>query len=319
MLYLFRLALVIFAHYLDASGTTISLLALLPYYTFFYNGGVVSLIFTVLILGYFYSLLNTMGVALTIGVANLLFMQILSFIMYHAHRVALKNRNLLGELQRTNTELELMADEVAELSAVEERMRLSRDLHDSVGHHLTAISIQLEKAAAYQEISEADSREAIFNAKQSASEALSEVRKFINTLKDNQDTFSFNTKARELVESLSVDGIQFEMDISGDEKKYPQHTRRNLYHSLQELLTNIQKHADASQVNIQIKFGRKEASLQVRDNGVGFKPRTAQRKDGHYGLKHLHERTAQMDGTLLIDSQKDKGTVAEISVPRAKQ
>ncbi len=81
-----------------------------------------------------------------------------------------------------------MSEEVAELSAVEERMRLSRDLHDSIGHYLTAISIQLEKAVAYKNISTEDSFEAVDNARRSAAEALSEVRSFINTLKENQDT-----------------------------------------------------------------------------------------------------------------------------------
>ena len=209
-------------------------------------------------------------------------------------------------------------DDIAELSIVEERMRLSRDLHDSAGHHLTAISIQLEKAVAYQEISEKDSMDAVLNARNSAKEALKEVRQFIGGLKDNQDSFSFSNKAEMLFENMRVEGREILWEIVGDEMLYPLHVRRNLYHSLQELLTNAEKHAQADKITIRMKFGRREAFLLVEDDGIGFNYRRALSRDGHFGLKHLRERTSNVDGKLQISSQKQKGAKIEIHIPRER-
>ena len=317
-LFILRLALIALIQFLDITSSSASILGLIPYYTFFAYGGVISVLFTLLLAGFLYTRIELIGSSITLAMANLLFMQILSFIMVHSHNITLRNRELLEELHRTNTELQLVADEVAELSAVEERMRLSRDLHDSIGHHLTAISIQLEKAVAYLEISEEDAVEAVNNARTSAGEALQEVRLFISTLKEKQMTFSYAEKSQVLIEGLEQDNLTITSKIEGDEELYPQHVRRNLYHTLQELLTNIQKHAQATEIDIQTRFGKREASLKVSDNGIGFAPKRALRKDGHFGLKHLQERTTQIDGILSIESNKNKGTKAEIKVPRKR-
>jgi signal transduction histidine kinase len=316
LLFFLRVGSVAFIQYLDVTGSALALIGLIPYYTFFAFGGVVSVIFTLLLLGYLYTEIDTFGADLTLGVGMLFFMQILSFFTNHAHRVTLRNRELLQDLHRANNDLQFALDDIAELSVVEERMRLSRDLHDSAGHHLTAISIQLEKAVAYQDISEEDSMEAVLNARNSAREALKEVRQFIGGLKDNQDSFSFSDKAKGLFGSMKIDGREIVSEIQGDETLYPLHVRRNLYHSLQELLTNAEKHSQASLINVAVKFGRREASMVVEDNGIGFNSRKALTRDGHFGLKHLRERTTNIDGRLNIDSQKQGGAKIEIRIPR---
>lgn len=315
LFFILRFSVIVFVQWLDPAYSSLSLLALIPYHTYFTYGAVISVVFTFGLLGYFYLLLGQVGANITADVANLVFLQIISFIMGHTQNATLRNRELLEELHRTNTEMELMAEEVAELSAVEERMRLSRDLHDSIGHYLTAISIQLKKAVAYKDISRDDSMEAVQNAQNSAGEALTEVRNFINTLKDRSDSFSLTEKLQPLVDNLQQDGLSIEIDISGEEETYPLPIRRNLYYSLQELLTNIQKHAYASEVKIKVQYKRRGATLRVEDNGEGFSPERASRKEGHFGLKHLKQRAEAMDGRMRVKSKKGKGTQIEISVP----
>lgn len=316
LLFICRLLLICGMQWLEASDASLPLLALIPYYSFFIYGGLISIIFSSLLLGYFYYLMGEIGEGITAGVANLVFLQIISFFMGHTQNVTLKNRELLQELQRTNTEMQYLAQEMAELSAVEERMRLSRDLHDSIGHHLTAISIQLEKAIAYQHISTADSFEAVENARRSASEALAEVRGFINTLKDQPDLFSISDKIKPILDGLQKAGLAIEYEISGEENLYSGQKRRQMFYSLQELLTNIQKHANASQVKIKVNFGRKEATLLVEDNGEGFDVWKETKKEGHYGLENLQHRAQTIDGKVIIKSKKGKGAHTEIRVPR---
>lgn len=318
LLFFLRVAAVVLVQILDVTNTALSLVGLVPYYTFFAFGGVVSVIFTLLLLGYFYTRMDVYGPDITLGVGNLLFMQILSFFTNRAHWVTLENRELLQDLHEVNTDLRFAMDDIAELSVVEERMRLSRDLHDSAGHHLTAISIQLDKAVAYQDINEKDSMEAVLNARNSAGEALKEVRQFISGLKDNQDSFSFAEKAELLFDSMDREGREIVWEITGDETLYPLHVRRNLYQSLQELLTNVEKHAQATLIKMGMKFGRREAVLFVEDDGIGFNTRRELSRDGHFGLKHLRDRTANINGWIEITSQKQQGSRIEIRIPRER-
>jgi signal transduction histidine kinase len=318
-LFFIRVGLVTLIQYLDLTYTSYSLIGLIPYYTFFVFGGVVSLIFCSLLLYYLFLLIPKAGSNITLALANLLFMQIISFVTYHTQRVTLQNRDLLQELHQANTELQFMVDEIAELSAVEERIRLSRDLHDSVGHHLTAISIQLEKSLAYQNISENDSIEAVKNARYSAAEALKEVRNFIDAQKVKPGSFSLEKKINGLLENFDQEKLKIEWRLTGDENNYPIRVRRNLYHSLQELITNIHKHAEATKVDVSIKFSGRDITMRVEDNGVGFVPERALKKDGHFGLKHLKERISSLDGTLEIDSKKQGGTRVTIRVPRKRK
>ena len=97
LLFFLRLGSVVFVQLLDVTGTALSLVGLIPYYTYFAFGGVVSVMFTLLILGYLYTEIDRYGADITLGVGNLLFMQILSFFTFHAHRVTLKNRQLLQD------------------------------------------------------------------------------------------------------------------------------------------------------------------------------------------------------------------------------
>jgi signal transduction histidine kinase len=89
-----------------------------------------------------------------------------------------------------------------------------------------------------------------------------------------------------------------------------------MYHSLQELLTNIQKHANASQVKIKLDYGRKAARLVVEDNGEGFQVAKAMEKEGHYGLTHIQHRAEVIGARIKVKSKKGKGTRIEIRVPR---
>ena len=319
LLFFIRVSLVALIQYLDLTYISYSLIGLIPYYTFFVFGGVVSLIFCSILLYYLFLLIPKIGSDITLALANLLFMQILSFVTYHTQRVTLQNRDLLQELHKANTELQFMVDEIAELSAVEERIRLSRDLHDSVGHHLTAISIQLEKSVAFQNISEDDSSEAVKNARFSAAEALKEVRNFIDAQKEKPDSFSLKEKIGGLLENIDQEKLKIEWRLTGNEKNYPVHVRRNLYHSLQEIITNIHKHAEATIVDIVLNFGNRDATMRVKDNGIGFVPGKALKKDGHFGLKHLNDRISSLDGTLEIESKKLAGTRVIIRVPRKRK
>ncbi len=98
-----------------------------------------------------------------------------------AHRQ--ETEQLLADLEVSHRRLQAYTEQVAELSAAEERVRLARDIHDLLGHYLTAVHIQLEKALAYQERNPKEATQAMLDAKQAAGEALRDIRRSVSALR----------------------------------------------------------------------------------------------------------------------------------------
>ena len=184
MLYIFRVALIIFMSAIDPTQISYLLLGLIPYYTYMIAGPII-LVLVYVAIGYlFYLEYDALVFEYLPVIGSLLFFTITVIITKRAERVTTHNLELVNELNETNLELKTYADEIGKLSVIEERMALSGNLHDSIGHYLTAISIQLEKAMALQEISKEQSNQAILNSKEMASKALNEVRQFVGTLQE---------------------------------------------------------------------------------------------------------------------------------------
>jgi signal transduction histidine kinase len=195
------------------------------------------------------------------------------------------------------------AARVAELSAAAERNRLARDIHDSLGHHLTAISIQLEKAAAFSERDPATAERALADARASVGRALGDVRASVGTLR--AEPARLVTALRDLAEvTLTVDGEERDLD---------QATVTALYRAAQEAVTNARRHGRAGQVTVSVRFGAADTRLEVSDDGAGFDVDASH--DG-FGLPGLRERAALLGGTVTVDSSPGAGTRVLVTVPR---
>ncbi|MDX1414261.1 MAG: sensor histidine kinase [Candidatus Promineifilaceae bacterium] len=229
---------------------------------------------------------------------------------------ALKARNnLYEELAQSHQQLQDYADQVAEVAAADERNRLARDIHDSLGHHLTAISIQLEKAIAYQDRDSSQSAEALYNARRTTREALQEVRQSVGTLRQANKPFNLTAALQDLIQRMEHHQLYIDLNITGDETRFSTFAQMTLYRLVQEGLTNIHKHAGATQANITIHFMEQKIAARISDNGRGFDP-IGTRSNGHYGLQGIRERIALVDGTFNIDSSPDAGTTLTASIPK---
>ena len=214
-------------------------------------------------------------------------------------------------------ELEASQLQVAELAAVDERNRIARDIHDSVGHHLTAINIQLEKAIAFRPINATEADQAVHDAKRSAKLALTDVRDSVSTLRDHDPQFGLSAALRQLVSSFGRTPTI--LSIEGDESAYAKSTLIALYRAAQEGLTNIEKHAGASSAELQIKLLPDYATLLLKDDGVGVDSAELEQKsavsNAHFGLLGLRERLELLGGTLTINKQEPHGTLLRVQVP----
>jgi signal transduction histidine kinase len=216
----------------------------------------------------------------------------------------------VGELE-ARTRLEQAMTEVAALSAAEERNRLARDIHDSLGHHLTAVTVQLEKAVAFRERDAAAAEQAVVDARWSARRALEEVRQSVRALREAP--FSLAVALAELARYAGDDRMRVTVAIDGDEHGHDVAARVALYRAAQEALTNSRKHGHATAVSITASFGDGPAELVVADDGVG---RTTGDGDGNgFGLRGMREGVQLLSGTVDAAAGAPGFTVT-VTIPR---
>jgi signal transduction histidine kinase len=240
--------------------------------------------------------------------------------LMESNRVRMKK--LLANLEHSHRALKHYAARIEEFTALEERNRIARDIHDSVGHSLAVVNVQLENALVYQDHDAVITRKAVQNAQNASREALRDVRKAVRTLRETSDFFSLTSALTSLTEQSSNDSLQVELEIQGDESEYTQSALMVLYRTAQEGLTNIYKHAEATYVKIKLNLGISTATLEIEDNGRGFDPKEVENlsniREGHYGLQGIRERLQTVGGDLKLKSSASSGSLLSITLPKQK-
>ncbi len=246
----------------------------------------------------------------------------ISYILILVFIIALAK--VINEEKKMRNRAELLLDEladshrqVAELATTEERNRIAREIHDSLGHYLTVVNIQLEKAITFRTKNPEEAEQAVVNAKRLANEALEEVRRSVGTLRKTQSAFSLKSALGEMLENMQGHTLSIDLIINGSENGFSSENLMILYRGAQEAMTNIQRHSKATKATLALDFTAQEGKLRVSDNGRGFKTDTLQPGiQGGFGLLGLRERVELVGGSLAIESQPEKGTSLTLSVPK---
>ena len=227
---------------------------------------------------------------------------------------------LFSELTRSHQQLQDYADQVAELATTRERNRLAREIHDSLGHYLTVINVQLEKALTFRAQRPQEAEQAVSDAKRLASEALQDVRRSVSALRTTHELPAFVPALTELVERVRSERLPIDLRLIGSEALYSPQTLLTLYRAVQEGLTNIQKHAGPCHIAIDLEFGKQEAQLIVRDTGCGFNSEQLNSavSEGCYGLVGLQERLELIGGNVTVKSAQGEGTTLHVRIPGKK-
>ena len=258
-----------------------------------------------------YLVLFTVGVVLVITIAR---------VVAREKASRLRAEELLAELEVSHQQLKNYAEQVEELATTKERNRLARDIHDTLGHYLTVINVQLEKALAFRDKKPREADQAVSDAKRLASEALQDVRRSVGALRTARELPAFVPSITELVERMQSDRCAVELIMEGSEDDFSKPGLLALYRAVQEGLTNVQRHAGASHVWIELRFGEQEATLVLRDDGRGFDAVKQQQlqveREGGYGLRGLQERLELVGGSLKVESAPGEGAALVVTVPR---
>jgi len=228
-----------------------------------------------------------------------------------------ENEALLEKLNRSEENLRKYAREIAKTSVLEERTRIARDMHDSIGHSLTAIQIQLRTALAFIPVKITKTEQSINAALEVAESSLQDIRDVLSDFRQDESQFSFKEKITPIISTLSQSGIVVNVQIAEDDENFNYASLVALYRLVQEGTTNILKHAKAKQVSILLKYSEDEAELIIEDDGIGFntKKQLNDVKNG-MGLHGLIERFELIRGNIKIESFQNKGTKITAHAPK---
>ena len=202
------------------------------------------------------------------------------------------------------------------LAVLEERQRLSRELHDSVTQALYSVTLFAD--AATRLLAADDSARALAHLQQVrsiAQEALREMRLLIFELRplDLQEQGLVAALKARLAAVENRAGLPVEFQVEG-EKRLPADVEDVLYRAAHEALNNVLKHAHAQHATVRLQLGEARVRLEVADDGVGFDLIEA-RATGGLGLGGMRERVQGCGGTLEVESAPGQGTRVQVEVP----
>lgn len=221
--------------------------------------------------------------------------------------------------QNALEDLEDAYEQIESLTAVNERRRLARDLHDTLSQGLVGVIMQLDAIHANLEKDNYErATEIASHAMHESKKILSETRLMLNDLRSSSDDekdlqFKLDT---EINQFRRKDFVMIEYKFKAlTECVLETRLQNSIVFIVRELLGNILKHAEASAASVLIEVDTSKLSIVISDNGKGFNVHNLTNLRGHYGLLGIQERVNLLDGQVKIDSSKRNGTRVEISIP----
>jgi signal transduction histidine kinase len=219
------------------------------------------------------------------------------------------------ELKRLNKELEVYSQSVEELSILKERNRISREIHDGVGHVLSTTMIQLSAMERIGKSQENMLGEMAGELRGFVSDSFQDVKVAVRALKpDEYSNYESLIRINEFCKNVEkFSGINIKLSITGDKWKLSAIQGNNIYRIVQEVLSNAVKHSKASKIDIIVKFYEDELMIVFKDDGVG----TDNIVESGVGLKSIKERTSELLGRVEMKSRSDEGMFTKIIIPKS--
>jgi len=207
--------------------------------------------------------------------------------------------------RRLNSELRATRALLAESTRIAERMRIARDLHDLIGHHLTALSLNLEVAS---HLTNEAASEHVGKAQATARHLLSDVREAVSELRQD-DAIDLTQALRSLIEG--VPGLTVRVEMPPRFSVQDPRRAQVLLRCAQEIITNCAKHAGARQLWLTFAYAdANQLGLHARDDGRGaphFKPGN--------GLSGMRERLAEFGGSVTVSTNPGEGFALTVRLP----
>ena len=240
--------------------------------------------------------------------------------------IIIENAMMLDSLKTQQLQVEqLLAQAV--LAQEEERKRISADLHDSVAQWLVGASYRAQTCSQLLSGDNNDvARSELADMESTITKSLKELRRVVIGLRPPAlDELGLSHALQQSLEDLRADGIDCAFSEVGTPLRLPSSMEIAVYRVVQEALTNIRKHANATKVNLNLQFQEEKLLVEIRDNGEGFD--LSQTLDsaiavGHVGLLGMKQRAEMLGGDISIKTGEGMGTVITLSLliqPQAEE
>ncbi|MGD1914495.1 MAG: sensor histidine kinase [Rivularia sp. (in: cyanobacteria)] len=220
------------------------------------------------------------------------------------------------KLTAANEKLRQYALKIENQATLEERNRIAREIHDSLGHSLTALNLQLETATKLLNSNPEKATSFLFRAKELGSQALKDVRESVSTMRSNP----LQEKSLEQAIIILIQDFHSSTNITPSYQincfySIPRDISTAVYRIIQESLTNISKYALATEVNLELTTAATNLHLMIQDKGKGFD--VTQNTTG-FGLQSMRDRTLALEGNFNIESVPGKGTTIMVDIPLSR-
>src|SRR2546428_5371078 len=277
---------------------------------------------TLVVLGLFFGLISGWDVSRLprhVVIDTSILWTILAVVFSYARHMGQTSREragLIAELQAAQHALEVARQRDAELAALRERERLARDLHDSLGHALVALSVQLEAVQRLYTVDPARASTQVDTMKDLVRASMAELRRALEGLR----TPGLGDRSlRQALDALSSEvgartGMEVRCQVAEGADALEPAVSEALWRMAQEALTNVEKHANARSAQVCVEMAPHAVTMRVSDDGRGLPPDAASRS-GHYGLRGMRERLEGLRGTLTLHRNGQRGTLVEARLP----
>ncbi len=242
-----------------------------------------------------------------------IFVSVFATVMARESQMRREKEALAEQLAAANQRLRAYAAEAEAWATMRERNRLARDIHDSLGHYLTAVNMLAAAASAVLREKPEQSIAMLAQIQNTVKQGLHEVRGSVASLRE--DPIAGKTPAEflsELAEVTRRQGAEVTLSFEGSVRPLEPVLNQVIYRGAQESLTNVRKYAEADHVWLTLLFGPDTVTFQCRDDGRGCDTLT-----GGFGLTGLRERAKMVGGTVSFETAPGQGFCVTLTCPYA--
>ena len=218
-------------------------------------------------------------------------------------------------LEAANIRLTHYASTLENLATSRERNRVARELHDTLAHTLSGLSVQLETVKAYWDVDQQTARSTLDKSLAAAHSGLEETRRALQALRATPlDDLGLSLAVRTIVEDTAARAnLSLDLSITDKLPSLSPDVEQCVYRVAQEAVTNVAKHAKAKNLTVNLEFIEGKVTLIVRDDGVGFNIEKDD-KESHVGLTGMRERAQLVGGDIIFISKPGEGTTIKLTI-----
>lgn len=242
-------------------------------------------------------------------VFGIIFNYCVAYGLGYAFRLLITSTKQSKIIEKQNRILEENIKQIEKITLLEERNRLSREMHDTIGHMLTSLIMGMESLrGSMAPGTEKSKLETLLSLTRAGFE---DIRRHIHDIQTEQTDLPLPVLMTDIARAFAQQtGVKIELDQSGDPIPVPRQGRFTFMRCLQETLTNSVRHGQADHITVNLRFEKDCIVLQIRDNGTGHEA-----LQPGFGITGMRERLEALNGSLQLQSDPRNGTIVTCSLP----